>query len=168
MSVSCVSILPMSEHKAASCETESASRKRKASVAALDDAPQQEDTSQASLRSILECPVCYNTMFPPIRQCSEGHNFCDKCCTKLMTSEHDSARKCACTLSCALASPAPSRVPLARAPPADAPPHAVAQLRDAPYPRSLTRSSCMTQVSELSHSAAQSCGTSSQPGDVGE
>ncbi len=50
--------------------------------------------AHAALRSLLECTVCYSVMLPPIRQCDDGHNFCDRCCTKLMTSAHDSARKC--------------------------------------------------------------------------
>ena len=33
-------------------------------------------------------------MFPPIRQCPEGHNFCNKCATKLMSGSAASARKC--------------------------------------------------------------------------
>jgi hypothetical protein len=50
--------------------------------------------SHAALRSLLECTVCYSVMLPPIRQCDDGHNFCDRCSNKLMTSPHDSARKC--------------------------------------------------------------------------
>ena len=34
------------------------------------------------------------TMFPPIRQCPEGHNFCNKCSVKLMSSSTAAARKC--------------------------------------------------------------------------
>ena len=69
------------------------SRKRKAITPDADEAP-AVPPNQAVLLSLLECPVCYNTMLPPIRQCSEGHNFCDKCCQRLMNSSHDSARKC--------------------------------------------------------------------------
>ena len=50
--------------------------------------------SHAALRSLLECTVCYSVMMPPIRQCDDGHNFCDRCSNKLMTTPHDSARKC--------------------------------------------------------------------------
>jgi len=53
-----------------------------------------EDALEDALRSRLECSVCYNLMLPPIRQCAEGHNFCDRCATKLMTGTAPSSRKC--------------------------------------------------------------------------
>ena len=83
------------KRKAAALAPDDASSSAVATDAATDAAADAAAaTDNAQLRSMLECPVCYNTMFPPIRQCAEGHNFCDKCCTKLMNSEHDSARKC--------------------------------------------------------------------------
>ena len=49
---------------------------------------------ESAVKSRLECAICMNIMFPPIRQCAEGHNFCNKCSTKLMTGTEASARKC--------------------------------------------------------------------------
>ena len=49
---------------------------------------------ESVLLSRLECAICLTTMFPPIKQCSEGHNFCNKCANKLMTGAQASARKC--------------------------------------------------------------------------
>lgn len=38
----------------------------------------------------LECPICFGTMLPPIRQCNEGHNLCDRCCTRLLADSRPS------------------------------------------------------------------------------
>ncbi|XP_025833698.1 E3 ubiquitin-protein ligase SIAH1-like isoform X2 [Agrilus planipennis] len=32
------------------------------------------------MESLLECPVCYETMKPPILQCIKGHSLCGNCC----------------------------------------------------------------------------------------
>jgi hypothetical protein len=61
-------------------------RKRKADAVSEEHIPFD--------RSRLECGVCFNIMLPPIRQCAEGHNFCDKCSSRLMTGGAPSARKC--------------------------------------------------------------------------
>lgn len=79
---------------AASVPTTTVGTKRKA-----EDSPGHE-----ALRSRLECSVCYNLMLPPIRQCPEGHNFCDRCATRLMTGTAPSSRKCP-TCRIALSSP---------------------------------------------------------------
>jgi hypothetical protein len=36
-----------------------------------------------SLRSALECPICCETMCPPVLQCSSGHPVCSSCSSKL-------------------------------------------------------------------------------------
>ena len=41
---------------------------------------------EENVLSKLECPVCYVTMLPPIRQCNEGHNLCERCCTRLLAA----------------------------------------------------------------------------------
>ena len=38
------------------------------------------------LTDLLQCPVCYEAMMPPIRQCTSGHTFCDTCSSKLISS----------------------------------------------------------------------------------
>lgn len=45
------------------------------------------------LRSKLDCVVCCHVMFPPIRQCAEGHTICDRCCDVIMSGGAD-GRKC--------------------------------------------------------------------------
>jgi hypothetical protein len=52
---------------------EGAGSKRRLSAGAADEA----------LRGALECPVCYETMLPPILQCSSGHPVCTLCRAKL-------------------------------------------------------------------------------------
>ncbi|KAL9686590.1 hypothetical protein QQ045_030982 [Rhodiola kirilowii] len=32
-----------------------------------------------SVRDLLECPVCLNSMYPPIHQCQNGHTLCSGC-----------------------------------------------------------------------------------------
>ncbi|KAL9671876.1 hypothetical protein QQ045_009449 [Rhodiola kirilowii] len=32
-----------------------------------------------SVRELLECPVCLNSMYPPIHQCQNGHTLCSVC-----------------------------------------------------------------------------------------
>jgi hypothetical protein len=48
-------------------------KKRKAAEVGLDEA----------LRSALECPICLETMLPPILQCPAGHSICRVCRTKV-------------------------------------------------------------------------------------
>ena len=38
-----------------------------------------EDGLNVCLPEVLECPVCYECMEPPIRLCRNGHNICSKC-----------------------------------------------------------------------------------------
>lgn len=38
-----------------------------------------EEKALAALRAQLECGICCETMFPPIRQCANGHTLCDGC-----------------------------------------------------------------------------------------
>lgn len=54
------------------------------------------DKAQDELRQKLECAVCCHMMFPPIRQCTEGHNMCDKCCEVIMEgpTEHQKCPTC--------------------------------------------------------------------------
>ena len=35
-----------------------------------------ESVEVGALRSMLECPVCYAMMLPPINQCAQGHPIC--------------------------------------------------------------------------------------------
>ena len=53
--------------------------------------------------SKLECPICYNIMLPPIRQCSEGHTLCDTCCQKIMNQNAN--RKVCPTCRATMANP---------------------------------------------------------------
>ncbi|XP_026279356.2 uncharacterized protein LOC113207164 [Frankliniella occidentalis] len=46
-------------------------------VAVTDDAEAAEDDALAV--SMLECPVCVDTMQPPVRQCINGHCVCNSC-----------------------------------------------------------------------------------------
>ncbi|CAN6485993.1 unnamed protein product [Victoria cruziana] len=41
--------------------------------------PKQNVTIASSVRELLECPVCLNSMYPPIHQCSNGHTLCSAC-----------------------------------------------------------------------------------------
>jgi len=52
-------------------------RSRLAPAAGAGDEPGE------ALRGALECPVCYETMLPPILQCSSGHPVCTACRAKL-------------------------------------------------------------------------------------
>ena len=76
--------------------SEKKKQKRKSTSAPLASAPPsaQSSTSTSDVRSRLECVCCFNIMLPPIRQCAEGHNFCDKCSSRLMTGAVPSSRKC--------------------------------------------------------------------------
>ncbi|XP_056631305.1 probable E3 ubiquitin-protein ligase sinah isoform X1 [Diorhabda sublineata] len=42
-----------------------------------------ECTSENSLISKFECPVCFKYMIPPIRLCLSGHSYCSSCFDKL-------------------------------------------------------------------------------------
>lgn len=42
------------------------------------------DTVLKEILVELECPVCFNYMLPPIRQCQKGHSICDTCRQKLV------------------------------------------------------------------------------------
>ncbi|KAM0825785.1 hypothetical protein ACQ4PT_069322 [Festuca glaucescens] len=33
----------------------------------------------SSVHELLECPVCTNSMYPPIHQCQNGHTLCSTC-----------------------------------------------------------------------------------------
>ena len=46
------------------------------SVAAMDAEP---SNGERALRSMLQCPVCYCMMAPPITQCQQGHALCASC-----------------------------------------------------------------------------------------
>ncbi|MQL75692.1 hypothetical protein Taro_008055 [Colocasia esculenta] len=35
--------------------------------------------STSSVHELLECPVCTNSMYPPIHQCPNGHTLCSSC-----------------------------------------------------------------------------------------
>eukprot|EP00929_Paragymnodinium_shiwhaense_P050732 TRINITY_DN25554_c0_g1_i1.p1 TRINITY_DN25554_c0_g1~~TRINITY_DN25554_c0_g1_i1.p1 ORF type:complete len:441 (+),score=67.62 TRINITY_DN25554_c0_g1_i1:61-1323(+) len=76
-------------------------RKRRSESAAAQSGAAQltssaEDREKAGLEKLcasLECTVCCHMMFPPIRQCAEGHNICDGCCNVIMSGNVES-RKC--------------------------------------------------------------------------
>eukprot|EP00249_Psilotum_nudum_P025685 c30466_g1_i1 orf=1-270(-) len=36
-------------------------------------------TTSSSVHELLECPVCTNSMYPPIHQCPNGHTLCSDC-----------------------------------------------------------------------------------------
>jgi len=38
---------------------------------------------EEDIRSKLDCPICFEVMTPPIKQCREGHPFCNACCDTL-------------------------------------------------------------------------------------
>ncbi|CAN0922560.1 E3 ubiquitin-protein ligase SINAT4 [Linum grandiflorum] len=40
-------------------------------------------TPATSVHELLECPVCTNSMYPPIHQCSNGHTLCSTCKVKV-------------------------------------------------------------------------------------
>ncbi|MBA0601896.1 hypothetical protein Gorai_002099 [Gossypium raimondii] len=40
-------------------------------------------TVSSSVRELLECPVCCNSMYPPILQCLNGHTLCSGCKPKV-------------------------------------------------------------------------------------
>jgi len=42
-----------------------------------------EDGLNECLPEVLECPVCYECMEPPIRLCRNGHSICSKCRPRL-------------------------------------------------------------------------------------
>ncbi|URE47998.1 Seven in absentia protein family, partial [Musa troglodytarum] len=41
--------------------------------------PATQITSNSRVNELLECPVCTNTMYPPIHQCRNGHTLCSSC-----------------------------------------------------------------------------------------
>ncbi|KAG0501149.1 hypothetical protein HPP92_001221 [Vanilla planifolia] len=52
--------------------------------AAIDAAAQAQGISPAtSIHELLECPVCTNSMYPPIHQCPNGHTLCLTCKTRV-------------------------------------------------------------------------------------
>uniref|UniRef100_A0ACD5ZNJ8 Uncharacterized protein n=1 Tax=Avena sativa TaxID=4498 RepID=A0ACD5ZNJ8_AVESA len=40
-------------------------------------------TPSTSVHELLECPVCTNSMYPPIHQCQNGHTICSTCKTRV-------------------------------------------------------------------------------------
>jgi E3 ubiquitin-protein ligase SIAH1 len=58
-------------------------------------AARSADASVPNMQELLTCPVCYDIMFPPVKQCPSGHPFCKPCCAKLIgMSSRDSPAKC--------------------------------------------------------------------------
>ncbi|PSN45752.1 hypothetical protein C0J52_13792 [Blattella germanica] len=45
----------------------------------VTEAPQVDNIERDSIVNLLECPVCMDTMRPPIFQCQNGHSICNKC-----------------------------------------------------------------------------------------
>ncbi|ONK55779.1 uncharacterized protein A4U43_C10F900 [Asparagus officinalis] len=43
-------------------------------------------SSSSGVHELLECPVCTNSMYPPIHQCPNGHTLCSSC--KLRVHNH--------------------------------------------------------------------------------
>lgn len=52
----------------------------------MTESPAQQENKEPMWNSILECPVCYENITPPIYQCKEGHLVCNDC--------RKSCRKC--------------------------------------------------------------------------
>eukprot|EP00928_Gymnodinium_smaydae_P080598 TRINITY_DN64267_c0_g1_i1.p1 TRINITY_DN64267_c0_g1~~TRINITY_DN64267_c0_g1_i1.p1 ORF type:complete len:355 (-),score=18.44 TRINITY_DN64267_c0_g1_i1:12-1076(-) len=50
------------------------------------------------IRSKLDCPVCFELMLPPIRQCQDGHALCDACCNTLLQAPQPQCPICRTTL----------------------------------------------------------------------
>lgn len=50
------------------------------------------------IRNRLQCPICYEMMLPPIKQCSEGHPMCSFCCSRLLLQDLPKCPSCRCTL----------------------------------------------------------------------
>eukprot|EP00930_Biecheleria_cincta_P095636 TRINITY_DN87584_c0_g1_i1.p1 TRINITY_DN87584_c0_g1~~TRINITY_DN87584_c0_g1_i1.p1 ORF type:complete len:419 (+),score=51.81 TRINITY_DN87584_c0_g1_i1:40-1257(+) len=64
------------------------------------DAPEEQSGSLAEdIRAKLSCPVCFEVMLPPIRQCKEGHAVCGNCCDKLLQMERPKCPTCRCCIS---------------------------------------------------------------------
>ncbi|KMZ74915.1 E3 ubiquitin-protein ligase SINAT2 [Zostera marina] len=49
-------------------------------------------SSTGSMHELLECPVCTNSMYPPIHQCPNGHTLCSSC--KLRVHNHCPTCRC--------------------------------------------------------------------------
>jgi len=74
------------------------------------------DSSVPNMQELLTCPVCYDIMFPPVKQCPSGHPFCKPCCAKLLgMSSRDAPAKCpiCCVVLGGGASPSIALVPRA-------------------------------------------------------
>jgi hypothetical protein len=53
-------------------------------IAAMENLSQLSlDSVNNSIISLLECPVCYDYLIPPIRQCKNAHNICSQCKKKI-------------------------------------------------------------------------------------
>lgn len=42
-----------------------------------------DNPTTTSVHELLECPVCTNSMYPPIHQCPNGHTLCSSCKTRV-------------------------------------------------------------------------------------
>uniref|UniRef100_A0A1B6BZK9 E3 ubiquitin-protein ligase n=1 Tax=Clastoptera arizonana TaxID=38151 RepID=A0A1B6BZK9_9HEMI len=76
---------PRSRSKPRNEITKSFPQSRRASLASDNLMPSSInlETLNDGLMALLECPVCFETMLPPIFQCKEGHNVCHLCKEKL-------------------------------------------------------------------------------------
>lgn len=59
----------------------------------------REEELETSVRSKLDCPVCFELMLPPISQCREGHAVCGSCCKRLLRSAGPKCPTCRCVLA---------------------------------------------------------------------
>ncbi|CAD6254531.1 unnamed protein product [Miscanthus lutarioriparius] len=50
-----------------------------AAAAAAATRPWPKAAANGGVHELLECPVCTNSMFPPIHQCQNGHTLCSTC-----------------------------------------------------------------------------------------
>eukprot|EP00445_Apocalathium_hangoei_P014398 CAMPEP_0203874866 /NCGR_PEP_ID=MMETSP0359-20131031/20512_1 /ASSEMBLY_ACC=CAM_ASM_000338 /TAXON_ID=268821 /ORGANISM="Scrippsiella Hangoei, Strain SHTV-5" /LENGTH=367 /DNA_ID=CAMNT_0050793651 /DNA_START=79 /DNA_END=1182 /DNA_ORIENTATION=- len=73
------------------------STKRKREDAASSSAP--PSTLEEDIRSKLDCPICFEVMVPPIKQCREGHPFCSACCSSLFNAGRPKCPTCRCALA---------------------------------------------------------------------
>lgn len=65
-----------------------ASQKRKALQVTAEEvrdckAPCKRDKTNGDMLERLQCPVCFEIMYPPIMQCLQGHPICNSCCRVL-------------------------------------------------------------------------------------
>lgn len=48
-----------------------------------DDHPKSVEKTLAAAKNYSDCPVCFNTLTPPIYQCCNGHIICSTCAEQI-------------------------------------------------------------------------------------